>query len=122
MKEQSLNVGEVVGNQDIDVKISTKEHPDERASRLKREEENAVHQHQREELEAAHQRQKDFYLFLVTIGVVIAAFCACLFIALSGKFNAEMEKCNYVADFDCRRTCRLFDGQIIEVNAFAKTK
>ncbi len=29
---------------------------------------------------------------VVTIGVVIAAFCSCLFIALSGKFNAEMEK------------------------------
>lgn len=92
MNEQSLNVGEVVGNQDIDVKISTKEHPDERASRLKREEENAVHQRQREELEAAHQRQKDFYLFLVTLGVVAAAFGICGFIVLSGKYNAEIEK------------------------------
>jgi hypothetical protein len=56
MKSGELNVGEVIGNQDVDVKISTREHPDERAARIIR-----------EEAESAHQRQKDFYLFIVTI-------------------------------------------------------
>ncbi len=76
-----LDVNEVAQRQDVNINIASKEHPDERTSRLKREEEEAKHQH-----------QKDFYLFIVTIGVVGLAFLACLFIILSGKYSAETEK------------------------------
>ena len=81
MQRQELNVGEVIGNQEVDLTIKSRELPDERASRLKL-----------AEAEAAHQRQKDFYMFVVTIGVVIVAFCASLFVTLSDRFDAEMKK------------------------------
>lgn len=80
-KLNELNIASVIGDDTVDVKISTKEHDNERESRL-----------QLLKDEAEHQRRKDLILFYSTIGVVVVTFCICVFVILSGKYAAETEK------------------------------
>ncbi len=98
-KQKELNLGNLFGDDAVDLKILTREHPDDRESRLRIQEAEAAHQRREKELllefreaEAVHQRRKDLYLLFTTVSVVVVVFCVCVFVILSGKYAPETEK------------------------------
>jgi hypothetical protein len=80
-RSKTLNLGNVVGDDDLDFSVKTREDPDERQARLRR-----------EEADAEHQRRKELLILravLITLGVTALVCIGVIVIPGSPPENAK---------------------------------
>lgn len=78
-RPRPVNLSHLIDPENVEIK--TREHPEERASRLRR-----------EEADAEHQRKKDFVLFIIVAIMVCLVALACLWINLSSNYSPDLQK------------------------------
>jgi hypothetical protein len=78
-KPKTVSLSHLLDPENLELK--TRDHPEERQSRLRR-----------EEADAEHQRRKDFALFVIVAVMVSVVATACLWVTLSSGYPADVQK------------------------------